>query len=411
MDAIHQIVRVEFSYSVHFTRGVFGAGNPLLSNVIQAAGEHPRKALFVIDEFVAVSYPGLLDRIAEYCRIHASTIHNVTSPLVVPGGEMVKNTTQCVELIQNLVNDYGICRHSFVVAIGGGAVLDMAGFAAATSHRGVRLIRIPTTVLAQCDSGVGVKTSINHFGKKNFLGTFTPPFAVINDLDFLDSLLDRDWRSGIAEAVKVALIKDAAFFRYLEKASGALVSLSRSAMEYVIHRCAQLHLQHIGGDDPFETGSSRPLDFGHWSAHKLEQLSGYRLRHGEAVAIGIALDTTYSHLKGMLPESDWVRVITLLKGLGFSLYAPEMESSAHSPSGGLLEGLAEFREHLGGQLTIMLLEQIGRGVEVHQMDHSLLLRSIQVLRELSRNVRPDNSVIPSPDRDNLWTSNTPARLQ
>ena len=411
MDALHQTVRVEFQYSVHFTRGLFGGSNTLLREVIESSGESPRKALFVVDEFVCASYSGLLDRIAEYCRANSDIVQNVTSPLVVPGGETVKNSRQCVEWIQNLINDYRICRHSFVVAIGGGAVLDMAGYAAATSHRGVRLIRVPTTVLAQCDSGVGVKTSINQFGKKNFLGTFTPPYAVINDFEFLDSLADRDWRSGIAEAVKVALIRDASFFDDLEKSAAALVARDKAAIERVIHQCARLHLQHIGGKDPFETGSSRPLDFGHWSAHKLEQLTGYRLRHGEAVASGIALDATYSNLKGMLSEAEWHRIINILQALGFVLYVPEMETGAHAPAIGLLDGLSEFREHLGGELTIMLLEQIGRGVEVHKMETPLILRSIQILKQLNREVKRTDSVLTSPDRETLWTSSAPARLQ
>ena len=269
-----------------------------------------------------------------------------------------------------------------VIAIGGGALLDMAGFAAATSHRGVRLIRLPTTVLAQNDSGVGVKNSLNLFGKKNFIGTFTPPFAVINDFDFLDSLPGREWRSGVAEAVKVALIKDASFFEYIESVASALASRDRDLMERVIYRCAELHLQHIAGSDPFETGSSRPLDFGHWAAHKLEQLTNHRLRHGEAVSVGIALDTTYSHLRGMLSKQEWLRVMNVLMELDLPLYVPELETGDEFESGSLLSGLSEFREHLGGELTIMLLEGIGRGVEVHEMDPATIRRSVASLRHL-----------------------------
>jgi 3-dehydroquinate synthase len=269
-----------------------------------------------------------------------------------------------------------------VIAIGGGALLDMAGFAAATSHRGVRLIRLPTTVLAQNDSGVGVKNSLNLFGKKNFIGTFTPPFAVINDFDFLDSLPDRDWCSGVAEAVKVGLIKDASFFEYVESVASALASRDRGVMERVIYRCAELHLQHIAGSDPFETGSSRPLDFGHWAAHKLEQLTNHRLRHGEAVSVGIALDTTYSHLRGMLSKQEWLRVMNVLMELDLPLYVPELEAGDEFESGSLLSGLSEFREHLGGELTIMLLEGIGRGIEVHEMDRDTIRRSVASLRHL-----------------------------
>jgi len=245
---------------------------------------------------------------------------------------------------------------------------------------------VPTTVLAQADSGVGVKNGINAYGKKNFLGTFAPPFAVLNDFSFLDTLPDREWRGGVSEAVKVALLKDAEFFRYLEQNADPLVQRDTQTMERVIHRCAELHLQHIANSgDPFEMGSSRPLDFGHWAAHKLEQLSDFGLRHGEAVAIGLALDATYSRLAGMLSEGDWRRILTLLSRLGFSLYAPELSrhlgdrSDLRCP----LTGLDEFREHLGGELTVMLLEGIGRGVEVHEIDEARMIASITRLSHTS----------------------------
>jgi 3-dehydroquinate synthase len=367
--------------------------------------------LFVVDAAVCASYPDLLDRIADYCRLYGEVIENVTSPLVTPGGEAVKNATQCVELIQNLINDYGVCRHSYVVAVGGGAVLDMAGYAAATAHRGIRLIRVPTTVLSQNDSGVGVKTSINRFGKKNFLGTFTPPYAVINDLDFLHTLSDRDWRAGTAEAVKVALIKDGRFFEFIETWAKALAGRDQAAMEQLVYRCAQLHLQHIAGPDPFETGSSRPLDFGHWAAHKLEQLTAYRLRHGEAVAIGLALDATYSYVTGMLSEGAWKRIIDVLDALGFSLYAPELEQGELTKSSALLDGLSEFRQHLGGELTIMLLEDIGRGVEKHEMDTAAILKSIEMLKLTAAKKKPMTVSRRVSETEELWKSSAAARLQ
>ena len=132
--------------------------------------------------------------------------------LIFKGGETEKNNKESFQKILKSINDYSICRHSFVITIGGGAIIDMAGYASTIAHRGVKLIRIPTTVLAQNDAAVGVKNSINEFGKKNFLGTFSPPYAIINDLNFLKTLNQRDWISGIAEAIKVALIKDSTFF-------------------------------------------------------------------------------------------------------------------------------------------------------------------------------------------------------
>jgi 3-dehydroquinate synthase len=264
-------------------------------------------------------------------------------------------------------------------------VLDAAGYAASTVHRGVRLIRLPSTVLSQDDSAVGVKNGVNAFGQKNYLGTFAPPYAVINDFKLLTTLSDRDWRGGLSEAVKAALIRDAPFFDFIESRAAALIGRDMTAMEAVIRRSAELHLQHITtGGDPFETGSSRPLDFGHWAAHKLERLSSHRLRHGQAVSIGIALDTTYSQLAGWLPEPEWRRIIALLQDLELPVFTPEMgrhlDDEQHAAC--VLRGLDEFREHLGGRLTIMLLRGIGQPFDVHEIDRELVARSIAVLKSL-----------------------------
>jgi 3-dehydroquinate synthase len=272
--------------------------------------------------------------------------------------------------IVDAVNKYGIDRHSYLAAIGGGSLLDLAGFAAAISHRGIKHIRIPTTVLSQNDSGVGVKNGINFKGKKNFLGSFSPPVAVFNDDQFLTTLSVRDWRSGIAEAIKVALIKDADFFAWLEDHALQISNRDLEAMKYLIRKCADLHMEHIRSGDPFETGSSRPLDFGHWSAHKLEQLTNFEVFHGEAVAMGIALDSMYSRLAGNLTEDEVNRIISLLLNMGFEISHPLMEvNEENSP---ILLGLQEFREHLGGRLTITLLTAIGKGKEVHEIDWKLV---------------------------------------
>jgi 3-dehydroquinate synthase len=237
-------------------------------------------------------------------------------------------------------------------------------------------------VLAQADSGVGVKNAINAFGNKNLLGTFAPPFAVINDSRFLTTLADRDWRGGLSEAIKAALIKDHTFFDVIEEQAPLLRARDMKTMEMVVRRSAELHLQHIAtAGDPFEMGSSRPLDFGHWAAHKLERLSNHEVRHGEAVAIGVALDTTYSHLSGFLPENDWRRVINLLGALGLAVYAPELTHHAGDQPA-VLRGLDEFREHLGGRLTIMLLRAIGVPFDAHEIDKGVMLGSIEVLRTI-----------------------------
>jgi len=258
----------------------------------------------------------------------------------------------------------------------------MVGFAAATAHRGIRHVRIPTTTLSQADSGVGVKNGINAFGKKNFIGTFAPPFAVINDFALLASLSPRDKRAGYVEAVKVALIRDKEFFEKLEQDAERLRDFDPAAMRHLIRRCAELHLDHIAGSgDPFEFGAARPLDFGHWAAHKLEQLSEYHIRHGEAVAIGIGLDVIYSRLMGYIDAGSAQRVLQLLETLGFELFASELLHVSSHNSLLILDGLEEFREHLGGELTITLLKQIGKGFETHEMH---LAKVVEALHELKQ---------------------------
>ena len=377
-DFLQQSFSVSFEYKVHFTTDLFSASNPLL-NAFFAERKQPgiqQKVFFVIDAGVTKNHPGLHQKIEQYFLAHPAT-QLAGKPLIVVGGEAAKNDPTLLDQIIQAVDEERIDRHSYLAAIGGGAVLDLAGYGAAIAHRGLKHIRIPTTVLSQNDSGVGVKNGINYKEKKNFIGTFSPPVAVFNDDVFLTTLNDRDWRSGMSEAIKVALIKDASFFVWLEENAAALASRDLSAMNYLIKRCAELHLQHISSGDPFEMGSARPLDFGHWSAHKLEQLTGFTVLHGEAVAMGIALDTVYSALKGYLHDHDAKRVIHLLVKLGFEITHPIMHiADDNSP---VLKGLEEFREHLGGQLTITLLTAIGQGIEVHEMDYELLKKAAGML--------------------------------
>lgn len=374
---------VSYTYPVHFTDGLFRSGNAILRDLlVTAPGRSSAKVLVVVDAGVAEANPDLTSEIAAYFADARTIARLVEPPMTIAGGEAVKNSLAEVDRIQAAIEHHGIDRQSYVIAIGGGAILDMTGYAAATAHRGVRLIRLPTTVLSQDDSGVGVKNSVNAFGKKNFLGTFAPPYAVINDMALLDRLPQREWIGGVSEAVKVSLLKDAEFFAFLETNASAIVDRNRDAMRHVIRRSAELHLQHIAtAGDPFEFGSSRPLDFGHWSAHKLEQISNYSWRHGEAVAIGISLDSTYAYLAGMLNESAWNRILGVFEALGLPTFAPEYVSLRDEATGKpiILAGLDEFREHLGGQLTIMLLNDIGAGVEVHEMDEEIILRAICLL--------------------------------
>lgn len=377
MQSLKQSFQVPFQYEVFFTKGLFHPENNLFKDFILQFGraDFRKRILFVIDKGVADAHSSLTSEIVDYFKEYPIA-DLAPEILVLPGGEICKNDPRFYEEVVRAIDEHRIDRHSFVACIGGGAFLDMSGYAAAISHRGVKFIRIPSTVLSQNDSGVGVKNGVNYLGKKNFLGTFAPAVAVFNDSDLLLSLEDRDWRSGIAEAVKVALIKDLSFFEWLENNAQAMNERNEVVMTEQIYRCADLHMKHISSGDPFELGSARPLDFGHWAAHKLEYLSNFQIRHGEAVAIGIALDTVYSQKIGLLSESDRYRVLKLIGSLGFDIFHPAL---AENDKINLFKGLREFQEHLGGELTITILEKLGKGKEVHEMNFELIKESVDFL--------------------------------
>ncbi len=368
---IRQQFQVSYDYPVLFTRQSFDLDNPTLAGLINNLDEAP-KLLTVIDSEVAKAHPQL----AQAAKTYFQAMKMQTLPeMIIEGGEACKNDESLLDSFYQVVEQYAIDRHSYVLVIGGGAVVDAIGFAAATAHRGIRLIRMPTTVLGQNDAGVGVKNAVNYHKRKNYLGTFVPPFAVVNDFSLLDSLTNRDKRSGISEAIKVALIKDKPFFNELYQAKYELAEFMPEAMENMIIKGAKWHLNHIAtSGDAFEYGSARPLDFGHWSAHKLEELSNNSLRHGEAVAIGIAMDSIYSHKMGFLSEHELKQILSLLDTLGFKLNHPALHLL------NVEQALAEFKEHLGGRLCITLLNGIGTGFEVNHIDIQTMVESVNSIQ-------------------------------
>ncbi|MBI4805928.1 MAG: 3-dehydroquinate synthase [Desulfovibrio sp.] len=372
---IRQSIAVSYDFPVIFTRNAFDPGNPVLADILAQAGPDRHRLAAVVDNGVARAFPGMEQKIALYFQNRPVGLL-ATPVLTVPGGEGAKADMSVYQAVLNLIFNAKLCRQSFLLVVGGGAVLDSAGFAAATAHRGVRLIRMPSTALGQNDAGVGVKNAVNLFGRKNFLGSFAPPYAVVNDHSLLEGLPLRERRAGLAEAVKISLIKDKAFFERLCRDQDKLMELESSAFDYSIERCAELHLEHIAtGGDPFEFGSSRPLDFGHWAAHALEETTGGELGHGEAVAIGVALDSVYSNLTGLLPKPDLERILALLPGLGFTLWHPALESLD------LEAAMEAFREHLGGRLFLSLITGLGSSVEVNEVDFRLMGLAVASLKE------------------------------
>lgn len=370
---------VPFVHRLRFTTDVFEQDAGMLLELLEPADASPPRVQFWLDENVMEAVPELTEQIASFCHHHQSRLQWMEPIQQVPGGEAIKNDIHILERMLKVMHAAALDRRSYVVVIGGGAVLDAVGFAAAIAHRGIRLVRLPTTTLAQADSGIGVKNGVNLFQKKNWLGTFAVPWGVVNDATLLRSLSDRDFRCGFSEAVKVSLLKSRPMFEELERTAAAIRRREATAAAAMIRWSAQLHLDHITqGGDPFEMLEARPLDFGHWSAHRLEALSDFELRHGEAVAIGVALDTIYSSRVHGLDVADADRVLNCLRDLGFDLYHPQLENTE-----ALFAGLEEFRQHLGGRLTLTMLARIGQSFEVHDVDHSQMRAAMGRLLEIA----------------------------
>jgi 3-dehydroquinate synthase len=388
-------IAMSWPHRVRFTRDALSPDNPTLREVFRTAdGPDRPRLLAVVDRGLLDRHPSLLNELETYFQTEviregeapaglgvgetsrlggslalptSPVLPTYLGPITLPGGEAIKNDPARLEDLLAAMHRHDLDRQSFVLAVGGGALLDAVGYAASITHRGLRLIRMPTTTLAQADSGVGVKNGVNRFSQKNYLGNFAVPHAVTNDLDLLKSLSDRDWRCGLAEAVKVALLKDAGFFEMIRNSAPDLARRSSTLGDEVWQRSARLHLDHIvHGGDPFELTTARPLDFGHWAAHQLETLTDHRLRHGEAVAIGLALDVTYARRIGLLTPEVSQTICRTLGDLGFTLHDPALGDP------GLLDGLEAFRQHLGGRLTVTLIRGVGEPIEVHEIEAAVM---------------------------------------
>ncbi len=380
---IPQRIDVSWEFPVVFTHGVFAPTNPTFVEALERLDESRRhRALVFIDEHVATAHPQLVETISSYFAAHSARIELAGAPEIVPGGEAVKNDFTLVAGFMRLMLERRMDRQSFVVIVGGGAVMDAVGLAAALVHRGLRQVRVPTTVLGQNDAGVGVKNGVNFLGGKNAIGTFAPPFAVLNDFDFLLTLPDRDWLCGVAEAFKVAIIKDAEFFGWLCERAERFPQRDEEAMEHLVFRCAEMHLQHIRSNgDPFEYGRARPLDFGHWSAHKLELMSGFRISHGEAVAGGVLLDSIYARKQGWLSVEEFACIRDGLQRSGFRLWFEEFDARDGEGQRTVFGGLRDFQEHLGGELTVTYPRGLGARHELHEIDLAVMEAAVEELKK------------------------------
>lgn len=368
---------VPFVIRLRSCQDLFSKDFGILEGLFEGSGESPPKVQTWVDSGVFEFAPQKIDSLRRLLENSQSI--DFRGLRVLPGGESSKMSTDTINDIWTSFNDNDLDRRSYVLAIGGGAALDSVGYAAALSHRGIRIIRVPATTLSQADSGVGVKNAINYFGKKNWLGTFHVPWAVVNDYGILDSLSGRDFLCGFSEVLKVFLLKCSDRFKWLCDHAVDINRRDQKVCQEAINHSVLYHLDHITkGGDPFESESARPLDFGHWSAHKLEPLSNFEIRHGEAVAIGVALDCIYSSKVHGLDRDLCYAAVKCLADMGL----PTFHQLIHNNSEILL-GLEEFRQHLGGILTVTMIKSPGNPINVHSISHDSMNESIEELKSLS----------------------------
>lgn len=277
-----------------------------------------------------------------------------TGGATVPAGEASKCMDQLARLYDALY-DLAADRGTVVVAVGGGVIGDLAGFAAATYNRGLPLVMVPTSLLSMVDSSVGGKTGINHPKGKNLIGSFHQPAGVWIDLALLDTLPEREYLSGLAEVVKYGVILDAEFFAYLETNARAVRAREPDALRHVVSRCCRLKADVVERDEYERTGLRAVLNYGHTFAHAFETCGGYgALLHGEAVAIGMHCAARLAHALGLVPAEFVSRQAKLLEALNLPVVPP-----AKWPTDELVAVMRRDKKAVGGQMRFILPTRLG----------------------------------------------------
>jgi len=385
---IQQKLATTIEYPVVFTENVFDPENPVLVRAMDRLDENRvHRAMVFVDSNVADLLPQITQHIIGYFETHSNDIELAEEPRVIPGGEIIKNDMEVIGPLIAAMFDAHLCRHSFAILVGGGAVLDTVGLAASLIHRGIRIIRIPTTLATQISGGLGVRTAVNFDTRKNGAGTFAPPFAVINDWQFLYSLPDRDWVGGVVEAFRLAILFDASFFEELVTMVSTITQRRSEDIQHLIQRGASIYLQAMAElNDPFETRSGSPLDLGAWAAHRLEMLSNGEITHAEAMAMGLLIDARYAVEQEWMEESDFDRIYQAFAQLGLPLWFGELDLVGPDGNPEVFHGIPDFQEHKGGMLSIPFPTGIGSSREEHVVDLAMMEIALDQLKALANAV-------------------------
>ena len=326
------------SYPIHIGRGLISSPE-LYAQHIGGGG-----AAIVTNEVVAPLYLRKVKLALQGARV---------AEIIVADGEQAKTWHTLNQVFDALLS--ARCgRDTLIVALGGGVVGDLAGFAAAVYQRGVAFLQVPTTLLAQVDSSVGGKTAINHALGKNMIGAFHQPLAVISDVATLDTLPERELRSGLAEVIKHGLALDAAFFEWLESNLEKILKKDPGALTHAVRRSCELKARVVAEDER-ESGARALLNFGHTFGHAIEAATGYGAwLHGEAVAAGMVMAAELSALMGYVKKNEVSRVRALLERAGLPVNGPALDP------GRLLELMALDKKAAEGKTRFVVLEAMGR---------------------------------------------------
>ena len=321
-----------------------------------------KQVLIVTNETIAPLY---LDKVVSNLPGY------IVEKLILPDGEQYKTLAFVTQIFDTLMT-HKFSRNATLIALGGGVIGDMVGFAAACYQRGVAFLQIPTTLLAQVDSSVGGKTGVNHPLGKNMIGAFHQPQCVVADADVLDTLADRELSAGLAEVIKYGLIRDSAFFEWIEQNINYLLVRDKSTLAYAIEQSC-LNKAEIVAEDETETGVRATLNLGHTFGHAIETGSGYGCYlHGEAVAIGTCQAADLSRRKGWLTEEDVNRIINLFIKAKLPVNPPKQLDSTN-----FLDLMAVDKKNIDGQIRLILLKKIGQATLPEYIDQELLKLTLQ----------------------------------
>lgn len=371
-------------FPVRFARGALRAASRELLAVLRRREPFARhRVLFVVDAGLAKARPAVVEAAAGYARAHRGSLELAAAPLVVPGGESAKERDELGRWLRARLLAAGLDRRSHVVIIGGGALLDAAGFVAATTAGGLRATRMPSTLAAQAAACVSLRSAIHVPGARDAKGCLAPPFGVVVDSALLEGLDERERASGLACAAAAALAGDADFFHWLCDHAVALAAGEREPLETLVRWSLRLALARASEQDALACGGQPAPGPGEWAGRAVEELCAGRLRWGECLAVGLAVDLLLSReLCGLDPHAC-EGALGLLRRLSLPAWdrCLELETDGRPA---LLESLEQSRRRAAGQLCVPLLHDIGQTLELDAVDEAAVVRAVETLKRRPR---------------------------